>query len=340
MTTHNLLMSVLAIVMVSMSGCMTVALPSSQASSSKMLTSDQPFILNEQKLTGKLAFIVQRGRGRSQRNQLVVSELDGTKPEVLLDIQGTLSSLSASVDGRTLVFTRQQQHYPQIYTFDMTSRRASLITPQAANHFSAALSPDGQKLLLSSSLHDNPEIFLADRDGSQLKQLTHNPAADIAPTWSPDGQSFIFTSDRSGLYHPQLYRYDFGNHVIRRLPIQGNYNANAKISPDGQWLSYIHKTAQSDITRELYHLATGAKLIVANEGLAESMSFSPDSRFVVYSTGQAIVLANLPDAQSKPLDNHSVQSSHQWQLQPQYTIHIAGVDEGESVIIHEPVWLK
>ncbi|GIT39904.1 MAG: hypothetical protein Ct9H300mP8_11000 [Gammaproteobacteria bacterium] len=63
----------------------------------------------------------------------------------------------------------------------------------------------------------------------------------------PDGKSLIFTSDRGG--RPQIYRVDLRTSLTERLTYQGDYNARARLLPDGRHLVYVHR-------REgVYHIA-------------------------------------------------------------------------------------
>lgn len=289
-------------------------------------------VINHQSLTGRFAYILEHGKGKQRLSRLVISNLDGSNAKILTTVSGTISNLSASGDGKTLIFTQQQTSFPRVYTYDLTTQQKNLLTPQRVNHFSGSLSPDNQKVLLSSSLNQNPEIFLANKDGTQLEQLTVNPAVDIAPFWSPDQKWFIFTSDRTGLYHPQLYRYEFANKMVSRITTTGDYNANAKISPHNDFISYITKSTHGEIKRVLQQLSTDKTWLRSDDELTESMSFSPDGQFVLYSTKQAIEVASLP-------------ALHQSQLQAVYQLNLAQIRLSPNTIqadtlIREPIWLK
>lgn len=293
---------------------------------------------DNQTLTGRFAFILEQGQGKQRIARLVTSNLDGSHAQVLTQVNGTLSNLSASGDGKTLIFTQQQTSFPGVYTYNLSSGQKTLLTPQRTNHFSGSLSPDSQKVLLSSSLNQNPEIFLANTDGTQLEQLTVNKAVDIGPSWSPDQQWFVFTSDRSGLYHPQLYRYDFADKKVSRIATTGGYNANARISPNGEFISYITKLDNGEIQRMLKRLATDETWAMSDNELTEAINFSPMGNYGVYSTQQAIEVASLPKL-NKTSNN---QPNHQ-QIRPIYQLALKQIQLPVSYLEHslirEPIWL-
>lgn len=313
-----------ACLMTAMTGCVTTA---SQTPQKTIIVAP-----NQQKLTGSFAYVLQQGMGKNRVSRLVTSRLDGSDAKVLTVVKGTISNLSASGDGQTLVFTQQENGFPVIFTYNLTTHEKTLITPQRANHFSANISPDNKKVLLSSSMNQNPEIYLTEIDGTNPQQLTHNKSVDIAPFWSPNQKWFAYTSDRSGLYHPQLYRYDFDTQKTIRIATTGGYNANAKISPNGNYISYITKLPRDNIRRVLRNLDTGKTWTFSDDELTESMSFSPDGAFGVYSKKYAIELSLLPDDKSES------------QLRPFYRLGLAQIDLPASVLsysmIREPIWLK
>lgn len=287
---------------------------------------------DQQQLTGSLVYVLQQGLGKNRISRLVISQLDGSHAKVLTQVNGTLSNLSASGDGKTLIFTEQQDSFPAIFTYDLTVQQKTLITPQRANHFSGSLSPDNQKILIASSMNQNPEIFVMNKDGTDLQQLTHHTSVDIAPSWSPDQRWFVFTSDRTGLYHPQLYRYDFASQQVSRIATTGGYNANAKISPTGDTISYIRKLS-GGMWRVLKQLDTGKTWTISDDEMTEAINFSPDGRYGVYSKKYAAEIARLPQV------GNTTES-----IVPIYRLTLNQIklpaSDKQGAIMREPIWLK
>lgn len=249
-------------------------------------------VLPERLANVRLLFVLEQGVGKARTSRLVLTSFNTRDAKVLTEVTGAIFNLSVSKDGRSVVYTEQQQSFPQLWRLDIVTGHKTLLSHQRANYFSGSLSPDKQQLVFAASLGDNPEIFLADADGGQVRQLTHAPAIDIAPQWLPNQQGVIFASDRQGLYHPQIYRYDFDRQQLKRLT-QGNYFANPKVSPDGQWLSYLSKDGQGNITRLIQHLATSTVMPIGDAKLAESMTFSTGGEWGVYSQGDRIRVVDM-----------------------------------------------
>ncbi|MFW2178087.1 MULTISPECIES: hypothetical protein [unclassified Moraxella] len=296
----------LSVLCVSVTACSTLPMASKGSPFAPITQLTQPTQVTSPTAkiqAGRWLFIVEQGTGKSRISSLVLTDMNGQHSKILTQRTGTIFSLSPSRDGRYATFTAQSPNdFPHIFTLEIATGRTTLITPQRHNHFSGNLSPNNQQLLISSSLDDNPEIYLTDNQGNDPQRLTHDAAADFAPVWLPDASGFIFTSDRAGKLRPQLYQYTFDKVVqsssqtnqpnqsavtstgkIKALT-QNRYSSNAKISPNGQWISYIAKDAQGDIVYRVQSLATGQGNAWRNDGYADAMTFSADGQWLVYAS--------------------------------------------------------
>ena len=334
--------AVMAIVMaisLAMTGCQTMRSPSTNLSSTSLQSSTSlpkviataPTNLSDvhaSQLSGKLIFIYLTGFGENRQAQLIETQIDGSDPETLYKVNGTIMSLSASRLGDRLIFTVQAgKSYPKVVILDRATLQVteiSAVSAKRTHNFSGAISPDGRQLLLANSQMGNPEIFLTDSSGSIKQQLTHQPAIDLAPVWLPDGQSFIFTSDKVKFLQPQLYQYYFAKQQFLPLNLPGKTNAIARVSPSGRLITYVSDNSQG----RLVDMATKKSIAINNEGLAEPANFSPDGNYLLYSAKNRIKIIPVPTFE--PLTPQ--QSPVSWTIQFADSNH-------QPFTIREPIWV-
>lgn len=248
---------------------------------------------SEYTLSGRWLYCVTRSQGKDTQTDLVISSIDGSQSKVLYSVRGRIFAINASFHPRFVTFTAATSNaYPTAYLLDLQTTHIKVLTPYRANNLGASVSPDGKQFLFSSDMDGNLEIYqnkLNDGENtkidSQLRRLTNEPNADISPSWSPDGQSFIFISDRQAYLYPQVYRYDFATGQIAWIDTHSDYATEAKFNSTGDKITLLNRSQGA-----IFDLHTGQKKSVNNAGLDEAPTFSPDGKFVAYTTGNTIVV--------------------------------------------------
>jgi TolB protein len=76
-----------------------------------------------------------------------------------------------------------------------------------------------------------------------------------------------------------------GSHQVQRISFNGNYNARASFSPDGQQIVMLHSGSDTHgYGIGLQDLQTGAFLVLDNAGDDQSPSFAPNGQIVVFAS--------------------------------------------------------
>ena len=97
----------------------------------------------------------------------------------------------------------------------------------------------------------------------------------------PDGRSILFTSDRSG--SPQIYRVSAGGGRAERITFEGNYNADAAVSPDGKKIAMVHGS-QGGFRIAVLELDSGLVRVLTRGRLDEAPTFAPNGSMIMYAT--------------------------------------------------------
>ncbi|MFG6441407.1 S41 family peptidase [Roseateles sp. LKC17W] len=152
---------------------------------------------------------------------------------------------------------------------------------------SARLSSTGKRVLASA----RGEVFsLPVKDGS-VRNLTESAGVrEKDALWSPDGQRVAYVSDAPGMRHELILQAQNGLGPRERFALgKGSYFTLLDWSPDGQTLVlhdnhlnlYTLGLAPGAQRGQLVKLASDARRF-GSEGF--SVSFSPDSRWLAYTT--------------------------------------------------------
>ncbi len=170
---------------------------------------------------------------------------------------------------------------------------ASILPSEIQN---AAISPTGVRALFEA----HGDIFTVPEDKGDVRNLTNSSSsAEREPAWSPDGKHIAYFSDASGEY--QLYIRDQDGlkpPQVISLGADPTYYYSPVWSPDSKRIVFSDKRLHLWLVNLDPALGPATPVLVATalrEGFGPSnfsASFSPDAKWVLYSTS----LPNFEDA--------------------------------------------
>jgi TolB protein len=193
--------------------------------------------------------------------------------------------------GGEVVFTSYAKRNPDLWL-------SSGGTPTQVSKFpglnlGGAISPDGSTIALALSKDGNAELYTIDRTGNIKNRLTKNAAIDGQPTWSGGGQ-VGFVSDRAG--GPQVYRMSAAGGGETRVTKAGSYNQSPDWSQGasrGEWIIYSGRDASNRYDIFKIDVKSGKVVrLTQSPGANHDPSFSPDGRWVTFTQGGSIYVAN------------------------------------------------
>ena len=185
-----------------------------------------------------------------------------------------------------------------------------------------AWAPDGGRIVFSSTMDGigtgNAEIYTAEPDGSDIQRITSNSAIDSSPTFSPNGREVAFISTRAGGQH--LYKMGIDGTNMRRLRVEGtqidspSWNPNPHLS---DLIAYAASEGGNRFQIFVYDLSSGRSApVTRGYGRADSPSWSPDGRQIVYEARQGeqthIFMVGLDGTRLRQLTREGDNQSPSW----------------------------
>lgn len=188
-----------------------------------------------------------------------------------------------SNDSYKLYYTTYKNRNPDIYEIDFKKGTISPFSIYQGLNISGGFSPDGLQLVLTLSKGKDPSIYMMEIRTKQLKRLVKQFSVSSSPTFSPDGKEIAFVSDISG--NPQVHIYDFETGKIRKIT-RLNWADSPDWSPDGKWIAFSGRETPNEKMNIFIADPTGSKILrlTSSEGDNEDPCFSPDSRFVLFTS--------------------------------------------------------
>ena len=162
----------------------------------------------------------------------------------------------------------------------------SALWDAAASYGAPSLSPDGKRLALSVLREDNWDVWVYDLEREVATRLTFHDGYDADQFWSHDGQYLFFSSDREGEPRPYRKRAD-GSGEAESLSESELRFYPLSVSPDGRWA--IGESESDNIDIVILDLEAKGDLepFLATEFMDRDPHFSPDGRWVAYSSNES-----------------------------------------------------
>ena len=225
----------------------------------------------------RIAFASRRG-GRAK--ELLVMSVDGYDVMTVTNNRTINLAPSWSPDAGSILFTSFMDGNASLYRADVPPRSVQKLSSSHGLNLGGRWSPDGKWIAISLERGGNSDLFLLDGSGRVQRQLTNGAEIDVSPTWSPDGRQIAFVSSRTGT--PQVYVMGADGSSPRRITFQGGYNTSPCWSPKGDLIAYVGREQGFNVFT--LNLKTNQVRQITSGGNNEDPSFSPDGRYLVFSS--------------------------------------------------------
>jgi len=151
-----------------------------------------------------------------------------------------------SPDGRTVVFSRNDNAQSRLAFVDLHTRAVTEVAPgddRIGQVFSPRWAPDSRKVAYSGWREGGyRDIYVYDRETGKTTRITADRFLDTEPSWTPDGAYILFSSDRDHVFN--IYAYEVGSGALRQVTNVIGGAFEPVVSNDGTRVAYIGFSAQ------------------------------------------------------------------------------------------------
>jgi Tol biopolymer transport system component/predicted Ser/Thr protein kinase len=273
-------------------------------------------------MRGRRLVYVQDRRSQAALSRVAVDGPGGRSgsPEPVA-VSGGNTNAAYSPDGSRIAFESARLGSPAIWVSQADGSQPVQLTSFAAYSGTPRWSPDGRRLVFDSLEGGNWDVYVVDVEGGTPQRLTREPSEDGTGTWSRDGRFIYFHSDRSG--RQELWRMPSGGGDAVQLTRGGGFYGvesadgafvyYSKAETGSVWRLPTKGGEEQEVVKgavswqdwtlagnSLYYatpdlgslvvhrldLGSGRRstfLVHETRGLVESLSVSPDERWVIYA---------------------------------------------------------
>jgi len=182
--------------------------------------------------------------------------LTGEKSSHFEEMQFLRATIGWSPDGDKLTFVAKDHNLDALYIVEAENGdiQRQFRWPQFNSLYAPDWSSDSVHIAFIGVRKGQSDLYVVDIETEQLTQLTNDMYSESSPEWSPDGTRIVFASDRE--------------------PVDDNLTADSLDIPVSPSRSiHIIDTSTGDI-----------KSITSSEGDDASPTWSPDGRYIAFSS--------------------------------------------------------
>ena len=229
----------------------------------------------------KIAYISTEVVKKRKIYKLNVADIDGYNPIAIYKSTKQIMSPTWSPHNNKIAYVSFENNKPEIFIQTLeTGLREKL--PNNNNSSSApAWSPNQKYMAFTSSVKGNLEIFIYNFHNKSIKRVTNSIGIDTEAEWGLKSEKIFFTSDRNG--KPHIYSKSIKGGKAKRITFEGSYNADANLSPNGQYLSLVHNGG-SGHNIAIYSLKDKYLKIISTGKLDEAPSYAPNNKMILFAS--------------------------------------------------------
>jgi len=175
----------------------------------------------------------------------------------------------------------------RIVRVDRQGNAVPLVT-ESSNYRWLRVSPDGTHVVTGlNKTDDNTELWVVELASQRRWQLGDSAPDGTEPVWSPDGRMIAHSSSRGLHYAAYWQPADGSGEPVPLVEGSAFDQWPSSFSPDGKVFLFYGGVDNTDIWAAAVDGSDEPRLIIGGEGTERGGRFSPDGRYIVYSSDES-----------------------------------------------------
>ncbi len=209
----------------------------------------------------KLAYVLFKSNGRSS---IYIQDVRTKRRTLISSFKGINDGApSFSPDGSRLSLTLSRRGNPEIYTFNLRTKKLKRLTFNTAIDTEAVWTRDGRSLVFTSDRTGGPQLYKVSASGGRATRLSRNGNYNSRASYSADGKKITMVHRYEGKFNIGVMDLNKSN-TIRSITT-GRLDESPSFAPNGSMVIYA-----SEYNRR------GVLWIVSEDGKAKNRVVLPE----------------------------------------------------------------
>ena len=231
------------------------------------------------------------------KKELFIMNWDGSSQKRLSYHRSIVLSPSWFPDGKKVAYTvfvyntKFKKRMTALLLLDLVTNKIKLLSNRNGANLGSDFFPNGKEMLLTLGAGSgNMDIFKMNLSSSSIKSLTKGPRGiiNVEPSIHPKSNLVAFSSDRKG--KAMIYTMTKSGKNIKRITFAGHYNSTPDWNPQNHQMVFSGQSGGRFDIFKINSNGSGLKRLTSLKksngrwANCESPSFSPDGRFIVFTS--------------------------------------------------------
>ena len=232
------------------------------------------------------------------KKELFIMDWNGNNKERLTFHRSVVLSPAWHPKGGKIAYTafvfnkKLKRRIATLFLYDRKTKLIQILSSQKGSNLGADFFPNGKEMLVTLTKGiGNMDIFKLNIKNSSLKALTKGPrrTINVEPVAHPKNNLIAFSSDRLGR-KAMIYTMNRNGDRLKQITFAGHYNSAPSWSPLSNELVFSGQSRGRFDIFKIKANGSGLKRLTSlkkRDGRwanCESPSFSPDGRFIVFTS--------------------------------------------------------